>query len=67
MDYSKMLKAELEAELEKRGLKVTGLKDELIARLEADDLSKAEETPKKAKVQAKRKVWNPMLFRYEIK
>lgn len=35
--YSDMLKADLEAELEARGLPKSGNKDELIARLEEDD------------------------------
>lgn len=36
-DYSGMTKAELEDELESRGLTKTGNKDELIARLTEDD------------------------------
>jgi hypothetical protein len=64
MDYSSMLKTELIAELEKRGLDSSGLKEELIARLEADDAKSAEAKP--ASIE-KKKVWNPMLFRYEFK
>ena len=37
--YEDMLKADLEAELEARGLPKSGNKDELIARLEEDDAS----------------------------
>lgn len=36
-DYQDWTKAELSAELESRGLPKSGTKDELIARLEADD------------------------------
>lgn len=65
MDYSKMLKAELVAECELRGLETTGLVTDLVIRLQADDLAK-EVTVKVAPV-AKKRVWNSMLFRYETK
>ena len=62
-----MLKAELIAECESRGLATDGLKADLIARLIEDD-SKPKEAPKKvAPAKEKKKVWNPMLFRYEYK
>lgn len=63
MDYNNMLKADLVAECEKRGLATDGLKADLIARLEADD----NKSKSPAKVEGKKKVWNPMLFRYELK
>lgn len=56
-----MLKADLQAECEKRGLSTEGLKNDLIARLEADD------KPKRITNVKKSRVWNPQLFRYEYK
>lgn len=41
--YKQAKVEELRAELERRGLDATGKKDELIARLEADDLARADE------------------------
>jgi len=55
-----MLKAELIAECEKRGLDTSGLKADLIARLEDNDSQPKEKAPKK-----KKKVFNSMLFRFE--
>lgn len=60
MDYSDMLKAELIAECEKRGLDTSGLKADLIARLEDNDSQPKEKAPKK-----KKKVFNSMLFKFE--
>jgi hypothetical protein len=67
MDYSSMLKAELVAECEKRGLATDGLKADLIARLIESDSAPKEEVKKPAPAKKKAKVWNPMLFRYEYK
>jgi hypothetical protein len=67
MEYDKMLKAELQAECEKRGLESVGLKDELVARLEANDAESPVKEVKAAKADGKKRVWNPMLFRYELK
>jgi ribosomal protein L22 len=44
-EYSDMTVDQLGEELEKRGLKKSGKKDELIARLEEDDSAPAEEAP----------------------
>lgn len=67
MDYSDMLKAELVAECEARGLETDGLKSKLVARLEADDKAKKDEPKASPAKKVKNKVWNPMLFRYEYK
>jgi hypothetical protein len=69
MNYSEMLKAELIAECEKRGLDTSGTKAELTARLEANDAESASneaKTPAPVKRQ-KRRVFNSMLHRYEYK
>ena len=64
MDYENMLKAELVAECIERGLNSSGLKSELVSRLEAYDAS---ESAQSNKANAKKRVWNAMLFRYEYK
>ena len=63
MNYDEMLKADLKAECEKRGLDTDGLKAKLIKRLEADDKAKEAKSAEKAKKKTKR--FNSMLFRYE--
>tara|TARA_R110002110_G_scaffold175861_2_gene379644 strand:+ start:5378 stop:5575 length:198 start_codon:yes stop_codon:yes gene_type:complete len=65
MDYENMLKAELIAECEKRGLSTEGLVADLKARLEENDAASANAGA--VVVPKKKKVWNPMLFRYEYK
>jgi hypothetical protein len=60
--YSEMLKSELIALCDKRGIDSSGLKAELIERLEAEDKKEV-----KKEVVEKHKVWNPQLFRYEYK
>ena len=60
--YSEMLKSELIALCDKRGIDSCGLKAELIERLEAEDKKEV-----KKEVVEKHKVWNPQLFRYEYK
>jgi hypothetical protein len=65
MEYDSMLKAELVAECEKRGLATDGLKPDLIGRLIESDNSASKNKPAISKV--KKRVWNPMLFRYENK
>lgn len=68
-NYDNLLKSELVALCEKRGLATDGLKEDLKQRLLVDDASKqVEATPvKKVVKQEKKKVWNPQLFRYEYK
>jgi|TARA_R110000751_G_scaffold169807_2_gene276442 hypothetical protein len=63
MDYENMLKAELIAECEQRGLATYGLVADLKARLEENDV----ELNSIDVVDKTKKVWNPMLFRYEYK
>ena len=45
LDYNSLLVAQLRELLEERGLAVSGVKAELIARLEADDAGPSEEAP----------------------
>ena len=45
LDYNSLLVAQLRELLEERGLLVSGVKAELIARLEADDAGPSEEAP----------------------
>ena len=67
-NYDDLLKSELVALCEERGLATDGLKEDLKQRLLEDDLAKAKPEPKKQVVkQEKKKVWNPQLFRYEYK
>lgn len=63
--YDDLLKSELIALCEERGLATDGLKGDLKERLLADDASKQVEA--KPVKQEKKKVWNPQLFRYEYK
>ena len=82
MGYSDMLKKDLIKECKEKGINDDGLKAELIDRLEkhdeeikvkakkeADALKKlSKEKPKPIKQKdVRKKVWNPMLFRFEYK
>lgn len=66
-NYKELLKSELIDLCEQRGLATDGLKDELIERLIESDSKEVEKQPKPVVEQEKKKVWNPMLFRYEYK
>jgi hypothetical protein len=63
--YEDLLKSELVALCEERKLSSEGLKAELIERLIEDDHKKKPSQEVEAKEL--KKVWNPMLFRYEYK
>ena len=63
--YSEMLKSELIALCDERGIDSSGLKAELIEKLKAEDSKEIKEVKKE--VVKKHKVWNSQLFRYEYK
>ncbi len=60
-----MLKADLVAECEKRNLDSSGVKSELIERLESNDKSAKASTDKVKENRPKQRRFNPMLHRWE--
>jgi hypothetical protein len=66
--YSEKTKAVLLEEAKKRGLEVNSknTKADIIAALEASDKPQAKPVAAPA-APAKRRVWNPMLHRFELK
>jgi hypothetical protein len=64
-NYKDLLKSELVALCEERGLSSEGLKAELIEKLIEDDQKK--KPLQEVKAKKLKKVWNSQLFRYEYK